>query len=205
MDCLICKSKCEKHQDYYFCDHCKFVFKDQTLLLTENEEKSRYDLHNNSIENEGYVQFFSNYINQVVPLLKGKFGLDYGCGPSNVLAQLLERDYSFEIDSYDKYYEHTPVLKNTYDFITCTEVFEHIANPLKFFKELDAYINSGGVIAFMTLFHSSDLEEFFKWWYIRDATHISFYNLETFNYLAKLFNYKISYTDNKMIVVMQKQ
>ena len=42
---------------FYFCTNCKSVFKDPKKHLIPEDEKARYDLHNNSIEDSRYIQY----------------------------------------------------------------------------------------------------------------------------------------------------
>jgi hypothetical protein len=61
--------------------------------LSEDEEKSRYDTHNNDPKDVRYRQFLSQLSE---PLLKkisdNSFGLDFGAGPGPTLSLMLE-DY----------------------------------------------------------------------------------------------------------------
>jgi len=56
----------------------------------------------------------------------------------------------------------------------------------------------------MTQFNNFDNDEFKEWFYIRDITHHTFYNLKTFEYIAHKYNYEIIYTDNKNKIVLRK-
>ena len=44
-----------------------------------------------------------------------------------------------------------------------------------------------------------------NWWYLRDITHISFFDLKTFLYLCEHFNLKIIYCNDKDLIVLQKK
>lgn len=204
MKCVICGDKTSYENNYYFCDNCDYIFKNQDSILSLEEEKQRYTAHNNTIENLKYVEYFKDFVEQIIPYINGKVGLDYGSGHGNVLEYVMENFFDYDIDSYDKYFNYDITLKNKYDFVICTEVIEHIQNPIEFIKIIDSYLSSENEIVFKTQFRNMSEEEFYKWWYIRDDTHIGFYNMKTFEYIAKIFDYNIIFSDNNSIVVLRK-
>ncbi|MFA0697998.1 class I SAM-dependent methyltransferase, partial [Vibrio sp. 10N.222.49.C9] len=58
-----------------------------------------------------------------------KQGLDFGCGPGPTLS-LMMQEAGHDVDLYDLYYyPDTKVLNKRYDFITATEVIEHLYQP----------------------------------------------------------------------------
>jgi 2-polyprenyl-3-methyl-5-hydroxy-6-metoxy-1,4-benzoquinol methylase len=66
-------------------------------------EKSRYQFHENRITNLGYVKFLNQAIEPALNYLSpGSTGLDFGCGPGPVLAELLAGMgfYMYIIDPY---------------------------------------------------------------------------------------------------------
>ncbi len=201
MLCIVCGSKTEFKDSYYFCSDCEFIFKTRELVLDETAEKKRYMQHNNSIEDERYLDYFKKFLDEIVPHINGTIGLDYGSGCANALEYVANRDYGLAMDSYDKYFSSKETLQPKYDFITCTEVIEHIENPIEFIKEIDAYLSVGGTIAFMTNLHNNNTTDFFNWWYISDPTHISFYTLKTFEYLASKLGYEVTYAVKNIIVI----
>ena len=56
----------------------------------------------------------------------------------------------------------------------------------------------------MILFRPYSDDEFLKWFYIRDKTHISFYNRRTFEVIADMLNLKIIYTDNHRYITLKR-
>ena len=144
-------------------------------------EKRLYCNHNNSFANEGYVRMFRKFIDDFIEPYSGemKTALDFGSGPGPVLATLL-REHGMDVDIYDVYFSPEKSYENkTYDLITCTEVLEHLKDPLPTLRLLVDHLNSQGILAVTTMFHPGVGEEFQNWWYRRDRTHICFYTNRT--------------------------
>lgn len=192
--------------NYYNCINCEFIFIDEEEIVSEKEELSEYMLHENSFESEGYVNMFKRFIETSIKPYKTdiKNALEFGCGPGPVLSELLKRE-GYEVDIYDPYFAPQRVFENKkYDLITSTEVFEHLKDPLETVKLLKSHLNDGGILAIMTLFHLQDEDQFKKWWYRRDVTHISFYTPKTLRYIANIFDMKVVKIDNKNVCILQK-
>lgn len=209
--CKICSNKTsiivdsQYDQNYYYCNNCEFIFLEESKIISPEKEKKEYQFHQNSFENEGYVNMFCEFIDKAFRPHKSqiKTALDFGSGPGPVLAELLRQE-GFQTDIYDKYFSPKKVyLNKKYDLITATEVIEHLKDPLPTLKLLKSLLNKDGTIAIMTLFHQNDIEEFKKWWYRRDSTHISFYTPKTIEYMAKLLDLKFQLIDKKNICVLE--
>ena len=115
------------------------------------------------------------------------------------------KEYGVKIDIYDKFFFKDESYKqNRYDIIISTEVFEHLENPLNEIESLLSILDRDGLLIIMTNFHDSNIEKFKKWWYVRDLTHVVFYTLETFEYLAKQFKLEIIKCDNKKNIILRK-
>ncbi|MDO9629062.1 MAG: class I SAM-dependent methyltransferase, partial [Acholeplasmataceae bacterium] len=120
-------------------------------------------------------------------------------------AKILSNDYFFEVDIYDYFYAPNKVyLQKKYDLITSTEVVEHLKNPLKTFELFHDLLNKNGILSILTLFHPNNREEFFKWHYIRDITHLCFFTPVTMRKIAELCGFNILSTNNYRYTVFQK-
>ncbi|WP_245391421.1 class I SAM-dependent methyltransferase [Sulfurospirillum barnesii] len=211
MICKICDSHMRSIEDralkkvFYICPHCDAIWLDPHYQLCLEKEHALYDNHNNSLENEGYVTMFENFLNFFWDELTcKKESLDFGSGPSPVLSYLLQRR-EVNVDCYDKFYQPQKCYEGKeYDFITSTEVFEHLDNPLETLSLLSQHLKPNGIIALMTLFHSNDEAHFLQWWYRRDPTHILFYTPKTMELLAKKCGLISLKTDGKRIVILKK-
>jgi hypothetical protein len=171
--------------------------------VTPQREKEEYDLHENSPVDEGYVRFlgrFSAPFLRCLPLRQQ--GLDFGCGPSPVLATILEKS-GHRVALYDPVYQNDKsVLGATYDFIAATEVVEHFRNPEKEFVGLFNLLLPGGLLGIMTKM-TRDIAAFATWHYIRDVTHISFYSRETFTYLGNAFGASVTFVGDDVILLQK--
>jgi hypothetical protein len=193
---------------YHCCDHCGFISKDKDDHISTQAQQDIYDYHHNSIDDPVYVEYFNNFLDKAVfpNISDGKYALDFGSGPSPVLATMLQDTYGYQVDIYDLFY--SPVrsyLTETYDLITLTEVLEHLEDPIHYFKLFAKHINENGILAIMTHFHANNDTDFLDWHYIRDRSHISFFTDRTFEILAKKVNLQIIYTDHKKYVTFRKQ
>ena len=57
------------------------------------DQKARYDLHENEEDNEGYRAYFQRFLDFVLPAVrKPENALDFGCGESSLLASMLEEE-----------------------------------------------------------------------------------------------------------------
>ncbi|MCH4890726.1 class I SAM-dependent methyltransferase [Acidaminobacter sp. JC074] len=209
MKCKICKGDTyilfdeQFKMDYHRCKACGFIYADPKHHATLEDEKEEYNRHNNSIEDEGYVNMFKRFMTAFEPFVSGKVLLEYGSGPEPVFSEVLRRQ-GYEVTSYDPFYlPDEAYLNKKYDIITSTEVFEHFSEPYKEFEKLDGLLKEEGIMAIMTQFPKDD-DHFKKWWYRRDITHISFFTVESFKSLAKDFHYELMYHNEKDYMILKK-
>jgi hypothetical protein len=210
--CKICNAKTTPIEDvkkklvYYRCRACGFVSLEESHRVSSIEEKRKYDQHNNSLENEGYVQMFEDFIElSIAPYLANiKKALDFGSGPTPVFAELLKRR-GLEVNIYDLYYAPKRVYEGkSYDLITSTEVFEHLSKPLETLALLVGHLDTNGYIVLMTKFPPKGDKAFLDWWYRRDPTHISFFTPKSFEVMAQKVGLNLLKTINENIVIFQK-
>jgi len=212
MQCHICKEETDTFQDeksgitYHWCKGCEYIFKDPSCYQNIEEQKSRYDLHENDPEDEGYRAYFQRFLDFVLPLAgKPETVLDFGCGRSTLLANILN-NIGIECDYYDPIYhpENTYDSKK-YDLILSTEVFEHLHDPKAVFTHLVEHLEEGAHLALQTQFHPNDEKAFKKWYYHKDPTHIVFFRPKTFEVLATMYGCEVLADNAKNMVVLKKK
>ncbi len=210
--CKICGSETREFYDkqfdtnFYHCPNCEFISKDENSIISEVDELAIYNYHNNSIEDQHFVDYFKRFLDSAVMkhVGSGKKGLDFGSGPSPVLSMILERDYGYEMDIYDMFFspEKTYIDKK-YDLITCTEVIEHLKNPMEYFLLFKELLEGDGTLGIMTLFHANSDEEFCNWHYRRDRSHISFFTEKTMKVIGEKIGLELVFTDNNRYSVFR--
>jgi SAM-dependent methyltransferase len=209
MTCPLCKGddvrgySRDGRRDYYRCPVCGLVFVPPGQFLPAEEEKKRYDLHRNSPEDRGYRRFLSRlFIPMQQRLAPGSAGLDFGSGPGPTLSRMFEAaGHSMAI--FDPFYEHVPaVLEQKYDFITATEVVEHLHAPGKELERLWSCLKEGGWLGIMTA-HAVPQDAFPEWHYKNDPTHVCFFSPPTFAWLALRWNAEATFAEGD-VVLMRK-
>lgn len=184
---------------FWQCAQCSLVFVDPVERLNATQEKAEYDLHNNDCDDPGYRQFLSRVVTPLCQQIKAPAnGLDFGCGPGPALAQMLrERDYNMAI--YDPFYApDKTVLQRQYNFITATEVIEHLFCPHEVLSQLWQLIEPGGILAVMTKL-LIDRDAFSSWHYKNDSTHVCFYSLATMQWLSDSLNARWQKMDTDVV------
>ncbi len=171
-------------RDYLNCHDCNLVFVPHAQHLSAAQEKAYYDLHENQPDDLGYRRFLERLfipLNQRLPARAQ--GLDFGCGPGPTLSLMFE-EAGHSVALFDPYYApDRSVLTEQYDFITMSEVVEHLAEPGPELDRLWSILRSGGWLGIMTK-QVRDPDAFKTWHYITDPTHISYFSEATFHWMS---------------------
>ncbi len=205
-NCLICKSPTtnptvlKNGKTYHHCPNCDFTYLDPQFHLSPEDEKLRYDQHQNTSDNSEYMEIFKRFIETAITPYTATKILDYGCGPNPVLTKLLKKQ-NLEAEIYDPYYFPTKLQSESYDLITSTEVFEHLRNPLETLSHINQLLKPNGYLAIMTKFLPPN-DQFASWRYKDDTTHISFYSPKTFTQMS--LGLELLYHNDLDIVVLRK-
>ena len=207
--CPLCDDRHISHyfqddqRDYWQCKNCKLVFVAGNQHMNEADEKQRYDLHNNSIDDAGYCAFLGKLLEPLSRRLpEAATGLDFGCGPGPTLSLLLEQR-GFKVSCYDKYYaDDESLLEKQYDFITSTEVLEHLREPKQVLERLISNLKPQAYLGVMTQLLPA-ASQFSKWHYKKDQTHICFYSDDTFKWIAERWGLALEILDKDVIILQR--
>ncbi|MCD6396757.1 MAG: class I SAM-dependent methyltransferase [Spirochaetaceae bacterium] len=207
--CPLCLSKgnvffySDSFRDYYRCSKCNLIHVPPSTYLSKESELAEYNKHQNSPEDTGYRKFLSRLFNPVNSRLSpGSRGLDFGSGPGPTLSVLFE-EAGYSMDLYDPFYvPDKNVYKQQYDFITVSEVVEHLHNPAGELDQLWSILKPGGWLGVMTKL-ALDKEAFSNWHYKSDPTHVCFFSKGTMNWLAGKWTTEALYFGND-VVLFQK-
>lgn len=175
----------DQRRPYLQCSECQLVFVPPGWHLGVGEEKAQYDLHENDPSDTRYQLFLSRLMSPLAERLSpGARGLDFGCGPGPALAMML-REAGFDMAVYDRFFApDESVLNPSYDFITATEVVEHLRHPGAELDRLWALLSSRGWMGITTKLVSDPIA-FGSWHYKNDPTHICFYSAYTWRWWAQ--------------------
>ncbi len=173
------------------CGTCSLLFVAPGQRIPRAEETARYEQHDNRADDPRYVAHLRRLADPVIARTRtGARGLDYGCGPAPVLGGILTAE-GRPTTSYDPHFrDDSALLAGRYDFITCSEVLEHVHDPLPLLHRFDALLTPGGIVGIMTGLRdaSTDLA---TWWYVRDPTHVCFYSRATFDWIARSLGWTV--------------
>lgn len=188
-DSIVCDQ--DKLRTYYLCNKCSLIFVPRDVLIAEDQERIRYESHENLENDPNYQIYLGQVVNAIVPFLsKGSSGLDFGCGKTTLMSRLF-LEQSFHVDSYDYFFlKDETIWEKKYDFIILSEVIEHLRDLKGTMQKLKLLLNSGGAIFIKTKFYPEDLKAFSSWFYKRDITHIQFFNDKSMHYLAQELSFK---------------
>lgn len=176
---------------YLRCRDCLLTWMSQENLPDRAEEKRQYDLHENDPGDPDYRRFLARLWEPLRERLpEGSTGLDFGCGPGPALAAMAG-EAGFPVALYDPiYFPDKSALDRCHDFITCTEVVEHLHHPATEFHLFDRLLRPGGWLGIMTGWLEDDAG-FARWHYRRDPTHVCFYRRETLHWLANHYGWSL--------------
>ncbi|MCH8553333.1 MAG: class I SAM-dependent methyltransferase [Natronospirillum sp.] len=208
--CTLCGSRALSlyHEDhrrpYWVCEDCSLVQVPAACWLSATAEKAEYDKHENRVDDPGYRRFLARSFNPVSAAIRPPArGLDFGCGPGPALAAMFT-EAGYDMALFDHFYfPDESVLSADYDFITATEVLEHLHDPAAWLNRLWKCLKSGGLLVVQTKRVVSQ-EHFAEWHYTRDPTHVIFFSIATLQWLAGQWGAKVRLTDPD-VAVFHKQ
>jgi hypothetical protein len=208
--CPLCKNSNTLfyHQDdvrsYRQCQNCRLIFVPPKYYLSPEDEKKRYDNHENEPDDLNYRNFLTRLFKPLNEKLElNSNGLDFGSGPGPTLHLMFE-EAGHSMSNYDIFYADKPtVFEMKYDFISAAEVIEHLHHPGRELERLWNCLKTGGFLGIMTK-RAADKEAFKAWHYIRDETHVAFFSDATFNWLANKWQARVSFSEDDVVIFEKK-
>lgn len=195
----------DKRRQYFRCSRCELVFAERATLLSAEAELAQYKLHQNNLVDEGYRRFLQRLASPLLAVLPAKplKGLDFGCGPGPLLALMLT-EAGHQMAVWDPFFANEPsVLKQQYDFISCSEAIEHFVRPAEEWSQWLTLLAPNGILAIMTKRYTN-LEAFKQWHYKNDPTHVSFFSAQTFLYLAERDGFSVAFPADDVVILQRK-
>ena len=105
---------------------------------------------------------------------------------------------------YDPFYApDAQPLQQKYNFITTTEVVEHLHRPRQELERLWSCLKQNGLLGIMTK-RVADQATFANWHYKNDPTHVCFFALETFEWLATHWGAKLTVLDKDIVLFAKR-
>ena len=190
----------DQRRNYVVCRHCQLVFVPPAHYISEADEKSAYDHHQNTPTDPDYRQFLSRlFLPLQDRLVPQSHGLDFGSGPGPTLSIMFE-EIGHTVTLYDHFYAHNPAaLHQPYDFITATEVLEHLHDPATILSQLWTLLKPGGYLGLMTKL-VRDREAFATWHYKNDLTHVCFFSRTTLEWLSDQWQAELEFFHNDVML-----
>lgn len=203
MNCTLCHTILNTMADefYFICDTCGAYVKDRQFYISQNQEKARYEDHNNDVADIGYQKFTSPITEAILENhSKEELGLDYGCGTGPVISKKL-LDKCYQVKLFDPYfYPDLDYLNHQYDYIFSCEVFEHFYEPKQELEKLLLLLKPNGKLYIMTHLYN-DRTDFKNWYYRKDPTHVFIYTNKTIEFIVNYYNLKIEKLTDRLIIL----
>jgi 2-polyprenyl-3-methyl-5-hydroxy-6-metoxy-1,4-benzoquinol methylase len=176
-------------RSFYRCRACGGAFVLPRDFLSADEERARFSLHNNTIENSSYRAYLKKIADTALGHFEGSLApprsiLDFGCGEHATLVELLHvcaksraAQAQIRIAGYDPLYPHAAAIPHErFDLVFCVETAEHFKEPRRSFETLASLCAPDGLLALATHLAPRDDKEFSAWWYKEDRAHYVFYS-----------------------------
>lgn len=206
--CPLCRSNTNHFETgptgvrYFKCDKCFLLFTHRTALPSFETEKARYETHNNSPNDAGYVSFLNRAVQPTLAYLHADDAvLDYGCGPGPAVEFILQKE-GIAVTNYDPIF--FPALPNQkFDAVIATECIEHFHQTADEFDKMLRFLKPGGILTLMTDTYeeSTDLG---TWYYLKDPTHVSLFHHQTFLFVSQKWNLQLLERPERRVYIFRK-
>ncbi|MBU1215847.1 class I SAM-dependent methyltransferase [bacterium] len=204
-NCPLCSHEAtlfyQNTDNYFQCKECHSLFVDTNARPNIKQEKERYELHSDDVEDKGYQNFVSPMTSAIMQdYSKQSRGLDFGAGIGPIISKVVQ-DRGYNIKQYDPFFHNYPeLLKEKYDYVASCEVVEHFYHPHKEFGLLKSLLDEDAKLYIMTDLYDESID-FAKWYYKNDSTHVFFYTKESFGWIQKEFGFKSLQIEKRLVTL----
>ena len=200
LQCLLCGTDCLKIvESHVKCLNCGLYFKHSRDIMNPDQEKKRYRLHNNSIKDNGYLNYLAKLLD-FIPNIEGPV-LDFGCGPTKGLKALFERrGLKVPVVSYDPFFFDEELESQVFKTVYASECFEHFNDPNKTISRIKSLMTKDSTLAVRTELYNIE-DSIREWWYFKDPTHVCFYTKQTFDWIAKEYDFQLLLLKSPYIIL----
>ena len=183
------------------CSECYGLFRPVRHLPSLEQERARYETHNNDVDDPRYQAFVSPIVSAVGRDFGPQHsGLDFGAGTGPVISKLL-RDKGYQIASYDPLFHNRPaLLDDSYDYIVCCEVIEHFHSPDREFHLLKRLLKPNGRLYCMTHLYHIEID-LVDWYYTKDPTHVFIYQPKTLGWIRRHYGFSSCIVQDRLVVL----
>ncbi|MEI6859429.1 MAG: methyltransferase domain-containing protein [Shewanella sp.] len=192
----------DKKRSIYNCHHCQLVFSDANIHLPPQVEKKRYQRSASKYQ-KPLKHFLLSLIQQITQETEQSLiGLNFGrLADTQTLNTIKAQGH--DLRQYDPHFapDHS-LLKQQYDFISCYRVFEHFRSPFKEWSLLCKLLKPSAWLAINTKLLTK-VDAFDRWHHKNNLTHVSFYQAETFEFLAEQAGFRLLFAANDLILVQK--
>jgi hypothetical protein len=204
-NCPLCSHEAilfyQNADNYFKCGNCNSIFVDTNARPDMTQEKERYELHSDDVEDKGYQNFVSPMTSAILRDYKQESrGLDFGAGIGPIISKVVQ-DAGYNIKQYDPFFHNYPeLLKEKYDYVASCEVVEHFYYPHKEFGLLKSLLSQDAKLYIMTDLYDESID-FAKWYYKNDVTHVFFYTKESFEWIQKEFGFRSLEIEKRLVTL----
>lgn len=199
-DCTQCSESTSR--PFILCSSCGLVFVPAEHHLTQEQEKERYALHQNTPDNKEYIRYLSKIADTVQGIAVAPATIcDFGSGREHVLSDIFN-SRGARCVAHDPLYGMVAEANGQFDIVVACETFEHLRNPRQELDYISRLVSPGGFIYVHTqLYDGVPVRDFSTWWYAGDPTHICFFCGKTMETVTKILGRKIIETNGKDTVI----
>ncbi len=191
---------------FYKCPECWLIFTHDTVAPTAAEQHYKGQWAGSGADFwQQQVSGLLSYINRYrVP----QRILDFGSGSGAMTDELRRR--GFDVTPLEPMFHgflSEQKYPHKFDVVVAIEVIEHLPDPWKELREIEKVLTDDGIAVFSSMLTDSFIksasaeEQFSKWWYKDDLTHLTFFCIKALSKLADIGNYGIDIYDDKVFVI----